>query len=67
LPTLVPAGKKLLGHVGEAGRGGETPPLEGGRPARHNGEAGRDGGETPPLREHRGWCTPRKLPHQALH
>jgi putative DNA methylase len=46
---------------------------EGGRPARRNGAAGSDGGETPPLhthrcgtpplREHRGWYTPRKLPH----
>ena len=35
---------------------------EGGRLARRNGAAGSDGGETP-LREHRGWYTPRKLPH----
>jgi hypothetical protein len=69
LPTLVPAGTRCWGTSRRATRrdGGETPPLERGRPARHNGEAGRDGGETPPLREHRGWCTPRKLPHQALH
>jgi REP element-mobilizing transposase RayT len=35
---------------------------EGGRLARRNGAAGSDGGETL-LREHRGWYTPRKLPH----
>ena len=32
----------------------KTPPLEGGHLARHNGEAGSDGGETPPLQTHGG-------------
>jgi hypothetical protein len=32
--------------------------VEGGRPARRNGEAGRDGGETPPLQTHGGETPP---------
>jgi hypothetical protein len=59
---MIKEGGRLARLVGEAGRdGGETPPLEGGRPVRQSGDP--HGGETPPLREHRGWYTPRKLPH----
>jgi hypothetical protein len=51
-PTLPsPACGPLQAH------GGETAP-EGGRPARHNGEAGKDGGETPPLQAHGGETAP---------